>query len=126
MLSRELWLEVKKMAAYIGAMVLIMVIIFALFGYFGIPIILGGLLGGIVALLNFFFLATAIEKSVNGHNSPKGTLVSSYSLRLISIGVVVVFAIKSPYINYLAVVIPLLFPRIAIMAENLLKTRTKK
>ncbi len=126
MLSKELWAEVKKMAMYISSMVLIMLVVFALFGYFGFPVILGSLLGGIVALLNFFFLATAIEKSVNGYNSPKGALALSYSIRLIVIGAVVVLAIKSPYLNYLTVVIPLLFPRIAIMVRNLLKMRTEK
>ncbi len=126
MLSKELCLEVKKMAIYISVMVLVMLIVFALFGYFSLPVIIGGLLGGIVAFLNFLLLAVAIEKSVSGHNSPKGTLASSYSIRLIFIGAVIVFAIKSQYINYLAVVIPLLFPRIAIMVKNLLKMRTEK
>lgn len=123
MLSKELYAEVKKMLLCISAMSVAMVIIFAAFGYFGVAVLLGALLGSVVASLNFLFLALAVEKSVNGNNSPKGAMMSSYSLRLLCIGAAVVFAIKSPYINYLAVIIPLIFPRIIIMLNNLLKKR---
>ena len=122
MLSKELKNEVKKMLLSISTMLVLMVILFALFGYFGSEVIFGALLGGAVAFLNFLFLAFAVEKSVNGDNSPKGTMAFSYSIRLLFIAVIVVFAIKSPYFNYVATVIPLIFPRIIITFNNLLKS----
>lgn len=113
-------------------MILIMsaleLLLFFAFGYFNMAVLYGTALGALVSFLNFLFLAFSIEKSVNkekkGAQSVMGT---SYSLRLIFIAAAVVFAIKSPHINYLSALIPLIFPRIAIMISKvILKKREAK
>lgn len=126
MLSKDVKKEIIKMLVGILVLTAVMLIIFACFGYFDIPTILGGLFGGFVAFVNFVLLALAIERSLSGFGNAKATLASSYVLRLIIIGIAVVFAIKSSYLNYLSAVIPLIFPRIIIMAINLSKKSEEK
>ena len=125
MLSKKITKEIIKMLMSIFIMLIIMVLFFAIFGYFNLPVIFGALLGGIVAFLNFFFLAVSVENAVKEDKNPKIVVASSYSLRMLFIGVMIVVAIKSPYFNYVAMVIPLIFPRIAIMITNLIKKRVK-
>jgi len=124
-LSKEITKEVLRMLLCILVMIAVMVSLFVAFGYFDLTVVLGALLGGTVAFLNFFFLAVSVEKAVKKEQNPKMVAASSYSLRMLFIGVMIVLAIKSPYFNYIAMVIPLIFPRIAIMIINLLKKRAK-
>ena len=102
-----------------------MILFFVILGFFDFTVILGGLLGGLVAFLNFFFLALAVEKAVREGENPKAVVASSYALRMVFIAAMIVLAIKSPYFNYIAMVIPLIFPRIAIMFNNLIMKRAK-
>lgn len=113
-------------------MILIMsaleLLLFFAFGYFNMAVLYGTALGALVSFLNFLFLAFSIEKSVNKEKKGAQTVMgTSYSLRLMLIAAVVVFAIKSPHINYLSTLIPLIFPRISIMiSEVIIKRREAK
>ena len=119
--------EVLKIAAGAFALLLIMWVVFALLGCFSYKVVLGGLLGVFTSSLNFFFLALTLEVSLgSGEKKAQGMMGVSYLLRLLFIAVIVVLAIKSPHINYIAVVIPLIFPRIVITLLNVFKKQKKE
>ncbi len=119
--------EIIKIA--IGSLILsvVLVCIFALFGHFSIKVVWGGLLGVFTAVLNFTLLALTLEFSLGkGQRRAQGLIGLSYTVRLAIIAVIVVFAIKSPHINYIAAVIPLVFPRIIITALNVFYKNKKE
>ncbi len=113
---------------FIGSLVLgvVMDIVFFLIGRFDFTVVLGTLLGIACATLNFVFLAFTVSKSLSKGKAAGGYMGISYLLRLAFIGAVVVFAIKSPYTNYVATAIPLLFPRVIItLLQGVLKQYDK-
>ena len=119
MLSKKLFNDVIKMAIGIYALSLVMVLIFALLGYFDITVIFGALLGATVCILNFFFLAVTVQKSVSKEaGRAKAGMGTSYILRMLLIAVTIIAGIKLSYFNYVAVFIPFFFPRIVIMVIN--------
>ena len=93
-----------------------MVGIFALLGQFNYTVVLGGLMGGIVATLNFLFMAISIslaadkatEQDVKGG---KSLVTGSYMLRLILMFVVLFACAKSGHFHVIAMVAPLVFVR---------------
>jgi hypothetical protein len=58
-------------------------------------------------------------------NKAQGALGLSYAVRFLLTGIVVYIGIKLPVFNYVAVVIPLVFPRIVILGIHLIR-RGKK
>jgi len=126
LLSIEIKKELRNMAICILILTILMLVIFWLSGYFGSDTVFGALMGSGVAFLNFFFLALAVEKSVKNNQNPKMVVASSYTMRMLFMGIMIVIAIKSPHINYVAMVIPLIFPRISILILNFLKKRNKR
>ena len=67
--------------------VAVMIIIFALLGQFDRSVVLGGLIGGILSILNFFLMAVnandAADKAINQDvKSGKAMLQFSYAARL--------------------------------------------
>ena len=107
--------DIRKVAVCTFIGVVIMAGVFALLGHFSAGVVLGGLLGGFTAVANLFLLAVTIEKSVDkGAKGSRGLMGISYLARIAIIAAVVIFAIKNTYLNYLATVIPLVFPQIII------------
>ena len=90
--------------------------IFALLGHFGTDVVLGGIVGGLVAVANFFFMAVGVTLAADKAESQdvkggKALISSSYTIRLIVMAVVLFAAAKSGYCNVFALVIPLVFVR---------------
>ena len=93
--------------------VAVMLAIFALLGRFDRSVVLGGLIGGVLTILNFFLNANnAADKAVSQDvKSGKSMLQLSYAARLAMIFVVLFACVKSGLCNVFAIVIPLLFVR---------------
>ncbi|MBQ8833962.1 MAG: ATP synthase subunit I [Oscillospiraceae bacterium] len=93
-----------------------MVGIFALLGYYSTSVLLGAVIGSILATLNFFFMAVgatlaadkAEKQDVKGG---KAMIQSSYTLRLIVLAIVLFAFAKSGLCNPVALVVPLIFVR---------------
>lgn len=91
-----------------------MVGIFAMLGYFDYTVILGGVIGLLIAVGNFFFMAItsdaaadkAMEEDVKGG---KATMKASYAMRLVAIGVLLFVFAKSGHCNVIALVCPMFF-----------------
>jgi hypothetical protein len=94
----------------------VMVGIFALLGSYDTTVLLGGIFGGIIATLNFFFMAVAAtiaaDKAVNQDvKGGQATVQASYIGRLVVMAVVLFALVKSGLCNVIAVVLPLAFNR---------------
>lgn len=109
-------LESKRIAIGVLAMSVIMEIVFVVLGRFDYTVLLGNLLGGGWAILNFFLMALAVQKSVKKELPQEAKLVlqNSYTKRLLISVAILLIGIKVEYFNWISVVIPLVFPRIII------------
>lgn len=93
--------------------VAVMLGIFALLGRFDYTVVLGSLMGALVATLNFFFMAVSLtlaadratEQDVKGG---KGVVKSSYAIRILVMFAVLFACAKSGHFQVIALVVPLL------------------
>ena len=109
-----------------------MVGVFALLGEFNSSVLLGGIVGCVLAILNFFFMAVAAmmaaDKAMEQEVS-KGTAMvrASYILRLAVLAVVMFAFAKSGLCNVITMILPLVFTRpILTIAEFFRKPGEKK
>lgn len=90
--------------------------VYALLGYFSMKVLLGGAVGTVLSVMNFFFMAVnavmAADKAVNQDvNGGKRQIKASYTLRMALIFVVLFAFVKSGLCDPLASVLPLVFVR---------------
>ena len=91
---------------------------------FDYTVILGGLGGGTVAVLNFLWMGLMVQKAAAkaGDQDAVRTLVKgSYSQRMLFQMLWVIIAIAAPCFHYAAGIIPLLFPGTGIKIAGILK-----
>lgn len=94
----------------------LMLAVFALLGYFDMKVLLGGIIGTILSVLNFFLMAAsammaadkALGQDVNGG---KKQIKLSYSTRMILIFIILFALVKSGLCHPLASILPLAFVR---------------
>ncbi len=91
--------------------------VFALMGRWDLT-----LLGGGFAVLNFILLALSVQKLAAETDEKKGRawMQTSYQMRMLATVVVGIIGVSAPCFHWVAVLIPLLFPRITILAMQLL------
>jgi hypothetical protein len=94
----------------------VMIGVFALLGQFDRSVLLGGILGGVAAVANFFFMAVgaslAADKAENQDvKGGKATVQLSYIVRMAVLVVVLFALVKSGLCNVITVVLPLAFTR---------------
>ncbi len=100
--------EVIGVAAMVG--------IFALLGYFDKSVLLGGVVGGVVAIGNFFAMAIGVSLAADQaeKQNVKGgqaTVKASYAIRFLVMAVVLFAFAKSGLCHVIALVVPLIFVR---------------
>ena len=100
--------EALGVAAMIG--------VFVLLGKFDISVLWGGIVGGLVAIANFFVMAIGVniaaDKAQNQDvKGGQAAIKGSYLLRMILMVVVLVAFAKSGICNVIALVVPLVFVR---------------
>lgn len=90
--------------------------VFALLDQFDTTVLLGGIVGGVAAILNFLFMAIgammAADKAQSQNvNGGKATIQTSYIVRTVVLFVVLFAFAKSGLCNVIAMVVPLIFVR---------------
>lgn len=90
--------------------------VFALLGKWDQAVLLGGVLGGVVAVLNFLFMAiganlAADKAEAQNVKGGKATIQLSFLLRYAVIFIVFFAGARSGYCNVLTLVLPLVFTR---------------
>ena len=115
--SRKLvWKETGIVAAGQAVCVAVMIGVFALLGYYDTTVLLGGIFGFLLSVLNFFFMAVgtslaadkAEKQDVKGG---KSLLQISMLLRYVLLLVFLVALAKSGICNVIALALPLIFVR---------------
>ena len=83
---------------------------------FDYTVILGGIGGGIIAVLNFFLMGLTVQKVASSENesAARMRMKSSYSQRMI-------VAIVAPCFWFVAGILPLLFPSLGIKIMGIMK-----
>ena len=111
--------ETKRVVMITGAGLILMWILFAILHYtmpdkvpFDYTVILGGIGGGVIAVLNFFLMGLAVQKaaSATDEGTARMKLKASYSQRLMMMILWVIAAIVAPCFQFVAGIAPLLFP----------------
>lgn len=93
--------------------------VFALMGAFDVKVLLGGAVGGLLAVGNFFAMAVcaslaadrAQQQNVKGGQALMHT---SYLIRMVVLFVLLIACAKSGRFNVIALAVPIIFPRITI------------
>ncbi|MBQ4154800.1 MAG: hypothetical protein IJE01_06365 [Clostridia bacterium] len=116
---------VKKETQYISLWVVIFSLItqsvFLIAGIWDYTVLLGNILSGIAAIGNFLLMGITVQKAVlKEEKEAKSLIKASQKLRTLALLVVAVIGLLLPMVfNIWAVLIPLLFPRIAIALRPL-------
>lgn len=110
---------ILKETLYIFAVTLIfsalMQSVFLVIGKWNYTILLGNLLGLCGGVGNFFLMGLTVQSALNKtEDDAKKLMKVSQSLRMLMLFVVAIVGHLAPCFSLIAVVIPLIFPRIAI------------
>ena len=118
---------VRKETLYICAWVLILSVVmqavFLMLGRWGIDVLLGNLLSGICACLNFLLMGITVQQALEkDSNDAKTAMKFSQTMRIFmqfafgALGVI--------FFNPIASIVPLFFPRIAVSFRPLMDKHT--
>lgn len=96
--------------------VALMLAVFAMLNAFDRSVLLGGIIGGVLTIANFFFMAIgtslAADKAENQNvQGGQSVIRSSYLLRMVVLFVLMFACIKSGLCNVIALVVPMVFVR---------------
>ena len=95
---------------------ILMQAVFLVIGEWDYTVLLGNILSASAAVLNFFLMGVSIQKALEkDENDAKKTIKLSQSYRFLFLIVVLAVGVSIPCFNLWAVLIPILFPRIAIV-----------
>lgn len=117
---------VRRETLYIAACVLVlsvvMELVFLALQMWDVSVLWGNLLGGAAAVLNYFLMGLTIQHAVGmdaKHAASK--MHVSQVLRMLMILLMGILGIALPAFHVVALLVPLFFPRIAIMFRPLFK-----
>ena len=116
--------ETLYIAYFCAILSVIMQAVFILLKKWDYTVLLGNLLSFAIAVLNFYFMGITVQKAVNMDVSDaKKLMKSSQGIRNVFIFVAIVIGVVLPYFNTVAVIVPVFFPRIALMFRPLIKDK---
>lgn len=95
--------------------------VFLVIGAWDITVLLGNLLSGFFAVLNFFLMGLGVQKSLEkSPEDAKTTVKGSQALRMVMLFAVVAIGFWLPCFNRWAVLIAVFFPRICVTVRSLM------
>ncbi len=107
--------ETRYIALWVVIFSVIMEAVFLIINQWDYTVILGNLLSATAAILNFLLMGITVQKAVvKEEKDAKSTMKVSQNLRILGLFVVAVVGAALPFFNTYAVLIPLLFPRVAV------------
>ena len=122
-LSPAIKKETRRVAVCTAIGVLVMLVVFLILHRvypekvpFDYTVILAGLCGGAVAVLNFFLMGLTVQKVVDTQDDDlaKSRMRASYTQRMLMQVIWCVIAIMAPCFQFVAGIVPLLFPSLGI------------
>lgn len=107
--------ETKYISLWVLVLSALMQAVFLVIGKWDYTVLFGNVLSGIAVVLNFFMMGLTIQKALEkDEKDAKSTMKLSQTYRFLFLVVVVVIGVTVDCFNIWTVVIPMLFPRIAI------------
>ena len=107
--------ETKYIAVWTFILSILLQAVFLIIGKWDYTVLLGNLLGGFCAVANFFAMGITVQKAVEkDEKEAKSAIKASQALRTVVLFAIIALGAAVPCFDTWAVVIPLLFPRIAI------------
>ena len=122
--------ETRRVAVSTSVGVILMWILFCALHFampdrvpFDYTVFLGGIAGGIVAVLNFFLMGLTVQKvaASTSEDAARMSMRASYSRRMLLQMIWVIIAIAAPCFQFAAGIAPLLFPSLGIKLTGILK-----
>lgn len=112
--------EAAGVAAMIG--------IFALLSKFDTSVLLGGIVGGIVATVNFLIMAIGVNIAADKAQKQdvkggQAAIKGSYALRMAGMVIVLFAFAKSGLCNVIALVVPLIFVRLTLTLQEFFRRK---
>lgn len=106
----------------------VMLAVYALLGYFSAKVLWGGVVGSLLAILNFFFMAMVAETAASRAQrqdvaGAQKLIRGSYPIRLLVLAVILIACAKSGLMDVLALVLPLAFVRITIFVSGFFRKK---
>ena len=115
---------VLRETLYISAWVLILSVltqaIFLIIGQWDYKALLGNLLSGSVAILNFFLMGLTVQSAVTKEEKEARSAIKLSQLyRFLFLIIIVIIGIVAPCFSNWTVIIPIFFPRVALLFRPL-------
>ncbi len=122
---------VQKETAYIAVFTLVLSVlmqaVFLVLRKWDYTVLLGNLLSGGAAILNFFLMGLTVQSAVmDDEKKAKNRMKLSQSGRLLLLFGAAAVGVLAPCFHNIAVLIPLFFPRIAVAFRPLIDKRRKQ
>ena len=116
--------ETKYIAYFCTILSVLMQAVFVLLKKWDYTVLLGNLLSLAVSVLNFLLMGITIQKSLELESTDaKKFIKSSQGLRNVGLFAVLAAGVLIPVFNTVAVIIPVFFPRIAVMFRPFIKDK---
>ena len=121
---------VRRETLYIAVWTLLltalMEAVYLIIGRWSLPVLWGGLFGAFFAVLNFLLMGLTVQKAVGKEEKDAATLMRlSQAGRMLLLVAAGVAAALLPFLDLIAALIPLFFPRIAVAARPLFDRKNK-
>ena len=127
---RKIDKTVKKESLYVALWVLVLSVImqsvFLVIGKWDYTVLLGNIYSYVLSVANFFFMALTVQVALEKEpKEAKSTIKLSQSLRTLALFCFAALGAYLPPFNVLAVLIPLLFPRIAVAIRGIALSKSE-
>ena len=118
--------ETLYIAVWIGIFSVAMQGVFLAMGKWNYTVLLGNILGAVLMVLNFFFMGLSVQKAVGTDEKEARKIMRlSHTIRTFALFVGAAIGIILPAFSTVDVIIPFVFPRIAVMLRPLWKNTEK-
>lgn len=118
--SKTIWRETAYIALFTAALSVLMQIVYIVIGKWNYTVLLGNLLSGGAAVLNFFLMGLTVQSAVEKEEKQaRNTVRISQSLRMVMLFAAAAVGVGLPCFDTVASIVPLFFPRIAAAARPL-------
>lgn len=116
--------ETKYIAACVLILSALMQSVFLILGRWDYSVLLGNLLSAAAVIANFFLMGLTVQHSLNKEEKEAKTAIkASQMYRNLLVLVVLIVGVVLPWFSTWTVLIPVIFPRIAIACRSLLDRR---
>ena len=112
--------ETLYIACFVLMLSVIMQLVFVLFGRWDYTVLLGNLLSGGIAIINYLLIGVMVQNAIGKEEKEiKNSVRISHMLRMLMIAAGLILGVVLPCFNIIASIVPYIFPRIAILFRPL-------